>query len=130
MRLLLDTQVFIWLISDDKRLGDKASQILYDASNRLSLSYFSIFEMTIKSSIGKIDLDPSIVQDLPKMGIDLIYPNKDTLRRYRIFNPLNKDPFDNALMSIAVQSKFVLITSDSKILDVESTDLKLISALV
>lgn len=129
MKLLLDTQVFIWLINEDARLGKNALMVLHDASNHISLSYFSIFEMTIKSRIGKLTLDPSVINDLPKMGIELLFPHKDTLREYAIFNAENKDPFDNALISVALQEKCVLITSDVKILAVTNPRLKLINAL-
>jgi PIN domain nuclease of toxin-antitoxin system len=128
MRLLIDTQVFIWLINEDEKLGKKTLQLLHDTANQLSLSYFSIFEMTIKCSVGRLDYDPSVIGDLPKMGIELLFPNEDTLRGYVLFNPENRDPFDNALISVALQEKYTLVTSDTKILAVSDSRLKLINA--
>lgn len=129
MKLLVDTQVFIWLINDDPRLGEKTLALLQDTRNRLNLSYFSVFEMTIKASIGKLQYDASILQDLPKMGIELLLPDECTLQEYALFNPDNKDPFDNALISVALQGRYSLVTSDAKILAVTNTKLKLINAL-
>ncbi len=128
MRLLIDTQIFIWLINNDERLGSKALQALRSTSNQLNFSYFSVFEMTIKASIGKLDYSPSVLDDLPKMGIDLLLPDTTTLQNYAIFNPNNKDPFDNALIAVAIHEKYSLVTSDPKILAVSAYDLSLIDA--
>jgi len=128
MKLLIDTQAFIWLINDDNRLGSKALQTLRAASNQLNLSYFSVFEMTIKASIGKLDYDSTILNDLPKMGIDLLFPDKTTLQNYAIYNTDNKDPFDNALIAVAIHENCLFITSDPKILAVTAHNLNLLDA--
>ena len=128
MKLLIDTQAFIWLINGDKRLGRKAFQTLRTSSNQLNLSYFSVFEMIIKTSIGKLDFNPTIISDLPRMGIDLLFPDETTLQNYAIFNANNKDPFDNALITVAIHENCLLVTSDPKILNVSAHNLKLIDA--
>jgi PIN domain nuclease of toxin-antitoxin system len=128
MKALIDTQVFIWLVNEDKRLGNKTRALLYDLENQLNISYFSIFEMTIKASIGKLDYSPEVLDDLPSMGIELLFPDKTTLQSYSIFNPDNKDPFDNALITVAIHEGYTLITSDAKILAVSNNNLKLLDA--
>ena len=128
MKLLVDTQVFIWLINEDKRLGSKASRALQDISNQLYISYFSFFEMTIKASIGKLDYDHSILEDLPKMGIELIMADISVLQDYQIFNVDNKDPFDNILVAVARSEKCTFVTSDPRILDISTHDLNLMDA--
>lgn len=85
--------------------------------------------MKIKESIGKMTIDIAVVDDLPTMGIELLDPDMNVLEGYAIFNPDNKDPFDNILISIALNEKCSLMTSDSKILDTKHDDLKLINAL-
>ena len=128
LRLLLDTQAFIWLINDDRRLGTKTKEVLTNTNNEVALSYFSIFEMTIKSSIGKLDYDQSIVNNLSSMGIDLLLPDQNTLIGYKIHSEDNKDPFDNALITIALNDKLQLVTSDNKILQTKIKDLSVIDA--
>lgn len=128
MKLLIDTQVFIWLINEDARLGTKTLGMLQDTSNEVCISYFSFFEMTIKASIGKLDFDSSVMDDLPKMGIDLVAPNNAALQKYAIFNPDNKDPFDNILATVALIEKCTFITSDPKILAVSVRGLNLLNA--
>jgi PIN domain nuclease of toxin-antitoxin system len=128
MRLLIDTQAFIWLVNQDGRLGSSILQALQNASNQVYISYFSFFEMTIKASIGKLDFDSSIMNDLPKMGIELLMPSNATLQKYAIFNPDNKDPFDNVLTAVAISEKCTFVTSDPKILAISSRDLSLLDA--
>jgi PIN domain nuclease of toxin-antitoxin system len=128
MRLLIDTQVFIWLINEDSRLGAKTLTLLQDTSNEVCISYFSFFEMTIKASIGKLDFDSSVIGDLPEMGITLIAPSNVVLERYTILNQDNKDPFDNILTTVAITERCTFITSDPKILAVSARGLSLLDA--
>ena len=128
MDILIDTQVLVWLIENDPRLGPAALRTLADTSNRVSISYFSFFELTIKASIGKLIFDNTIVGDLPEMGITLIAADVDALKNYTVLNPSNKDPFDNIIMSVARSSKRTLMTSDPKILTVKAPRLALLDA--
>jgi len=128
MKLLIDTQVFIWLINEDTRLGSTTLKALQDTSNEVFISYFSFFEMTIKASIGRLDFDSSVMDDLPKMGIELILPSNSALQKYAIFNPENKDPFDNILATVAITEKCALVTSDPKILAISVRGLNLLNA--
>lgn len=128
MKLLIDTQVFIWLINEDLRLGTKTLAMLQDTSNEVFISYFSFFEMTIKASMGKLNFDSSIMDDLPEMGAELISPNNAALQKYAIRNPDNKDPFDNILASVAITEKCTFVTGDSKLLSISVRGLKLLDA--
>lgn len=129
MKILLDTQVFIWLTNESEKIGATTRRMLEDTTNQLYLSYFSCFEMTIKASIGKLDYDPSVIDDLTKMGIELIMPSVSVLQAYKVYNTYNKDPFDNMLISIAIKEKSALMTSDRKILAASSPGLKTIEAM-
>ncbi|SRR6266542_6970307 len=128
MRLLIDTQVFVWLINEDVRLSSDTLEALQDTSNEVFISYFSFFEMTIKASTGKLDFDSSVMDDLPKMGIELISPSNAALQKYAILNPDNKDPFDNILATVAITEKCTFVTSDPKILAVSVRGLNLLDA--
>lgn len=128
MNILIDTQVLVWLVTDDPRLGKESKEILTDTKNGVSISYFSFFGMTIKASIGKLSWDTSLIDDLPSMGIELIMPDIDTLQNYAILNPANKDPFDNVIVSVARSGNSTLMTSDPKILAISNLGLSVIDA--
>jgi len=59
---LLDIHAFIWSATLDERLSTKARGLLLDSDNELFLSTASIWEMSIKSSIGKLILQQPIEQ--------------------------------------------------------------------
>ena len=59
MKILLDTHAFLWLVSDNSRLSDKAKMIFLDNSNELFLSAVSGFEIAVKHGLGKLKLSES-----------------------------------------------------------------------
>jgi len=119
MKLLIDTNVLIWLINGHKSLGSKTLKLLQDTNNEVYLSYFSLFEMKIKSAAGKSEYNDTIVEDLPKMGVELVMPDLEVLSKYKIYDQSNKDPFDNMLIAVAIDHKMTMVTSDTKILELK-----------
>lgn len=128
MKILLDTQAFIWLINDDSRLGSEAKKKALLVKNKVSISFLSFFEMTIKAAVGKLKFDVSIMDDLDKMGVSLLSGNQQSLSRYRVFNEKNKDPFDNFLIATAIVNDFTLISSDQAILATKVAGFKVLDA--
>lgn len=66
MRVLIDTHVFIWWTSDVKKLSSRVHDLLIDPNTEAVLSVVSIWEMQIKSSLGKIQFNiplPELVND-------------------------------------------------------------------
>ena len=128
MRILLDTQVFIWLVNDDPKLGSQSKKLVLSTQNQVSISFLSFFEMAIKASLGKLTFDPSIMQDLEKMGVEHILGDYTSLVQYKVFNEKNKDPFDNFLIATAKANDFSLLTSDHKILEIKVPGLEILDA--
>jgi len=56
MRILIDTQAFIWFVENDKQLPTMIKKELEDFDNSLIISIASLWEMTIKISLGKLHL--------------------------------------------------------------------------
>ncbi|PIP73745.1 MAG: hypothetical protein COU67_03625 [Candidatus Pacebacteria bacterium CG10_big_fil_rev_8_21_14_0_10_44_54] len=128
MKILLDTQIFIWLIQKDPRLGPQSKELVLSMTNEVYISFLSFFEMTIKSSLGKLDFDASVIGDLESMGVILLSGDQKSLSMYAVANSENKDPFDNFLISTAKVHKLTLLTSDHKILSTKAKGLKLLDA--
>ena len=61
MRCLLDTQVMLWWLLDDPRLGAKSRELL--ASKPCLMSVASIWEVAIKHRIGKLEVSPIVFRD-------------------------------------------------------------------
>jgi PIN domain nuclease of toxin-antitoxin system len=60
MKLLLDTQIFIWLASDPDRLSADARAVCQDMDNTLILSVASVWEMQIKQQLGRLQFVSSL----------------------------------------------------------------------
>lgn len=56
MRVLLDTHAFLWLVSDDPKLSERAKSVFLDGGNELLCSAVIGFEIAVKFSLGKIEL--------------------------------------------------------------------------
>jgi PIN domain nuclease of toxin-antitoxin system len=69
MRALLDTNAFLWFISGSDRLSDKARNHIVDFNNDLVLSIASLWEIAIKTSLGKLELFSPFDQLIPAQGI-------------------------------------------------------------
>ncbi|PIR58706.1 MAG: hypothetical protein COU69_04050 [Candidatus Pacebacteria bacterium CG10_big_fil_rev_8_21_14_0_10_56_10] len=128
MKILLDTQVFVWLVNDSPGLGRKSKKLVLSTQNQIYISFISFFEMTIRASLGKITFDPLIMQDLVKMGVVLLPGDCQSLSEYQVFNVNNKDPFDNFLIATAKAHKLSLLSSDQKIIETRATGLEILDA--
>ena len=126
--ILIDTQVLVWLINEDRRLGHKALAQVSNPANRVLVSYFSLFEITIKASIGKMIYDDALIDVFSDMGVELVTPSRKHLQNYRIFNLNNKDPFDNILLAVAIAEQCDFMTADDAILATDVEDLKITNA--
>lgn len=114
MKILLDTHIFLWAISQPERLPDKWRIELESQANQVYLSAVSVAEIMIKSSIGKLDVqfDPLDIAD--KSGFDLLdFTAQDAfLLKDMPFH--HRDPFDRMLIAQAIQKRLSLMTDDAK----------------
>lgn len=120
MNVLLDTNALLWILSDDKRLGKKARELLKNPATELSVSYISLFEIAIKSAVGKIKYDGNIHEQLEDLGIEVLMLDMQHLENYKVYDQDNKDPFDNMLITVAVHNSLLFATSDTCILAVKA----------
>ena len=69
MNLLLDTHTFIWFYDDPSKLSSEAREALSDSANIAFLSIVSVWEMQIKSNLGKLTLQMPIREAIgPETG--------------------------------------------------------------
>ena len=66
MNFLLDTCTFLWLILGSEKLSDTAREAFTNQDNEIYLSVISCLEISIKWSLGKLDLPVDPGQFLPK----------------------------------------------------------------
>lgn len=114
---LLDTCAFLWFLDDSPRLSSRARDII-GKSNGLYLSIASLWEIAIKKTIKKLDIEETIT-DLEniciKYGIIILPIKTSYLEKIQKLPLIHADPFDRLIISTALDEKLILITHDSNI---------------
>lgn len=116
MRLLLDTQILLWAAGAPERLSAKAHGLLADEAHELLFSAASIWEIVIKSGLGRDDFSVDARQlraallingyrELPVSSLHAL-----TLAD---LPALHKDPFDRILLAQAMREELTLVTADT-----------------
>ena len=119
MRVLLDTHAFLWWISDDRRLSDRAREIIGDGRNELYFSAASGWEISIKVGLGRLDapesLDRFIADQLSRNAIQALPIYLRHALHTRTLPDHHRDPFDRILVSQAVLEETPLLSADPQI---------------
>ena len=112
MAYLLDTNALIWSLTDRKKLKPEIIEILADSSNDVSVSFISLWEITIKQSYGKLYVSDKLVKDIEEVGYNIINPNVSYLEDYSKLPFHHRDPFDRMLIATARCENMKIITAD------------------
>jgi PIN domain nuclease of toxin-antitoxin system len=116
MGFLIDTHVFIWYATGDKRLGKNIISIL-ENDNQIYLSIASLWEMAIKVNIGRLEF---------KEPFEQIATQQIAINNYKVLNIkpehtfhlsnlelIHKDPFDRIIISQAIIENMPVISKDN-----------------
>lgn len=126
MRILLDTQCWLWWFLAPDRLSGGAHEAIAGARDPLYLSAASSWEMAIKVGLGKLKLPQPLARYVPsrlaEQGMSALPVEHAHALRVADLPPLHPDPFDRLLVAQAQIERMTLMTADSKILayDVET----------
>ena len=119
MKVLLDTHAFLWLITDDDRLSEKARQTFLNPENSLFFSAASLWEICIKKSLGEISLKDGWFQTIQEeMEINTIQWLPIEMTHCAEVTKLpfhNRDPFDRMLIAQAIIEEMKLMSRDSRL---------------
>lgn len=116
MKLLLDTHLLLWGAGNPEKLSSKARRLLEDPENELFYSAASLWEITIKQSLGRSDFEVDV--HLLRRGLmdngyqSLAVTSEHTLALAQL-PPIHKDPFDRMLVAQATHEGILLVTSDA-----------------
>ncbi len=117
MNYLLDTQAFLWIITDNARLSKKAKKCFLDNKNNFYLSIASIWEIAIKISIGKLILKIPLHELIPsecnKNGIRLLEISCEHALKVSTLPFHHRDPFDRLIIVQAIKEHLKIISTDS-----------------
>lgn len=118
MKLLLDTHLLIWAAADDPALPDPARSVIEDLDNTLYFSVASMWEIVIKSALGRQDFQLD-VRVLRRNLLDAGYEELSIEAKHAFevvsLPPIRKDPFDRLLVGQAIAEGIMLLTHDDQI---------------
>lgn len=118
MRLLLDTHIFLWLLSSPERLGG-ALGTLEDPGNELLVSSASSWEIAIKVRLGRLELpgDPRryVPDRLRAIGAEPLAIEHHHALGVVDLPMLHRDPFDRLLVAQARHLGLTIVTADAHI---------------
>jgi PIN domain nuclease of toxin-antitoxin system len=119
MRLLLDTQIFLWFLAGASRIPRAARQAIEATENLVLVSAAAIWEIAVKASIGRLDITRSDVARLPRLIEMAGFRELPVLARHAVgvhVLPLHhRDPFDRLLVAQARAEELTLVTVDPAI---------------
>jgi PIN domain nuclease of toxin-antitoxin system len=119
MRLLVDTHALIWSLENAAQLKSNVLGALNDASNEKVISVASFWEMTIKVSLGKLEMDESpdaLMERFEKNSLASILPVR--ARHLGVLRELpqhHRDPFDRLIVAQAIAEDLTLVSSDANL---------------
>ena len=119
MRLLLDTHCFLWFFTGDSKLSGDARAAIESTSNESLVSIASLWEMAIKSSLGKLDLRlpfaelaARILTDTDSTLLALSVSHLEALQQLPFHH---RDPFDRMLVAQAQVEGLTIVTKDENV---------------
>jgi PIN domain nuclease of toxin-antitoxin system len=115
VRLLLDTNIVIRLRQDERQIGGTTRRIIADAA-AVYVSAASIWEIAIKASVRKLDIDIGRLEaGLLRAGIEPLPITWTHARRAYDIAAAHPDPFDRVLLAQAICEPLHLLTSDAQL---------------
>lgn len=119
MKLLLDTHVFVWWISESDALPGRYLEMISDRSNTIYVSPASAYEITLKHRTGKWPDALAVISDVAsEIRAEGFLELPISARHMQIAAELplvHRDPFDRMIAAQAIAEDLAILTSDSKI---------------
>jgi len=119
MKLLLDTHTLLWSIGKSNELSKKVIQEIKNSDNEIFVSAVSLWEIALKTSIGKllVSFDINKIPDYCKQMRFTLIPldPTDALNSFNLpIKDAHKDPFDRMLIFQCIKNEYVFVSKDTQ----------------
>ena len=119
MRILLDTQCWLWMLSAPERLSNSSRRLMVDRANRLYLSAASAWEISIKYGLGKLRLPGRPSEVIPDLMSETAVDGLPVLHSHALrvadLPAHHRDPFDRVLVAQAQLEDLPILTADPQL---------------
>ncbi len=114
MKIILDTHIFLWALSDPGKISPDNIVEIETLANTIYISSISIAEIMIKSSLHKLNISFDPIKMVENSGFELLdFKAKDALLLKEM--PFyHRDPFDRMLIAQSIANKYRIMSDDSK----------------
>lgn len=112
MRLLLDTHVVLWAVTDAAALPMRFRAALQDGRTELFVSAVSVWEVSIKTGLGKLDVPQDLWDRVAEAGCAALPVTWAHARAVQGLPLHHADPFDRLLIAQAQVEGMVLVSAD------------------
>lgn len=116
MKFLADTHAFLWFVTDSPRLSVKTKALLESPDSERWLSIVSLWEIAIKTSLGKLSLAKPFEQFIPEQlarnGFQVLGLTVEHAAKVAALPLHHRDPFDRMLVAQCLVENLPLLSSD------------------
>jgi len=116
VKVLLDTHVFLWAISEPERLSPRARQAIEDPRNTRLVSAASAWEILIKVQAKRLKLPSNaaafVTRQISQIAAEVLDIRMQHVLRILTLPALHRDPFDRMLIAQSQVERAPLITAD------------------
>lgn len=129
MKLLVDTHYLLWMFLDTAKISDRVKEALISEENEIYYSQASLWEISIKYSIGKLFLNGITPEEFYQEIEDSFLvckklESQDLISSYHLPRE-HKDPFDRMIIWQAIKGEMTLLSVDARMNDYLEYGLKL-----
>lgn len=115
MRLLLDTHILLWWLTDPDRIPKESREAVRDGNNQAFVSSASAWEIAIKRRLGKLRGPADLKDQIHKARFELLNITIDHALGVGDLPDHHSDPFDRLLVSQALFDGLTIVTLDPRI---------------
>jgi len=115
MKILIDTQAFIWFVENEKQLPLNIKKELEDSGNSIIISIASLWEMAIKISLDKLQIGCDIEEMIDKIyhnGFEILPILPIHIIKLSKLEYIHRDPFDRIIISQSLSEDIQIVSSD------------------
>lgn len=112
MKLLLDTHIFLWCISEPDRIAADQRRRIDSLANTVYVSAISVAEIAIKASLGKLTVTFDPNEEIRAAGFEPLHFTGRDAARLQTLPFHHRDPFDRMLISQSLEAHIPIVTQD------------------
>ena len=114
MNIIIDTHIFLWIVSEPEKLSPQKINIINNSTNTIFVSSITFIEIMIKVSIGKLKIDFDPIETAKNSGFEILDFSAEDSLALKDMPFHHKDPFDRMLISQSINRDYYLMSDDGK----------------